>query len=398
MAETEDFLEWLQAQGLRAETAFGVITELGIESQTVLRVCTESALLRSELYSLLKEKFAFAMYAEVRCFVESQYQCHGSGLANLVLVDVLCSMLNAVSQEFTNCVQKLRYLVLHSDDADSDGLEQKSTAENFSSMSENICTFLPQQERSATSEPSMAEMKIEHEEDEGLCGELQPDVEETNGSTCTTKGLPVNVKVEPDSVDYSTAKDSCLEKASNPEQPDLMGRMASSCMDVPSSPLRSIRQFSCSRCSQSFNNEVALEQHMERHPLGSHHKKYKCSHCPYSCDIKSKLCKHMAIHTGVKPFTCSICGKGFSISGYKRKHMRIHTGAQQFLCLFCTKPFTHSSALWRHMRIHTGIRPYKCLLCGKTFHRSDDLQNHKQRRDCNQRSNEMCLPLSGKGK
>uniref|UniRef100_UPI00358E9095 uncharacterized protein isoform X2 n=1 Tax=Myxine glutinosa TaxID=7769 RepID=UPI00358E9095 len=105
--ELESFSTWLQDHGLRGETAQAVVRELGIECYESLRACAESASVRAELFSLARQKLPFTIYAEFRCFVESNWETRGSCSAGFVPVDVLHSMLLALGQELTNYAQKL---------------------------------------------------------------------------------------------------------------------------------------------------------------------------------------------------------------------------------------------------------------------------------------------------
>ena len=78
----------------------------------------------------------------------------------------------------------------------------------------------------------------------------------------------------------------------------------------------------------------------------------ECTVCLKGFRERSKLMRHMLVHTGERPFPCNLCGKSFSVDYNLKTHMRIHTGERPFQCSAqgCSKAFTQSGNLKAHIQ------------------------------------------------
>ncbi|OMJ68239.1 hypothetical protein SteCoe_34366 [Stentor coeruleus] len=90
-------------------------------------------------------------------------------------------------------------------------------------------------------------------------------------------------------------------------------------------------------------------------------KSNECNVCAKAFKEKSKLMRHMLVHTGEKPFPCEFCGKCFSVDYNLRTHIRIHTGEKPFQCNIegCVKSFTQSGNLKAHVTTKHAEVKYK---------------------------------------
>ncbi|KAH9962637.1 hypothetical protein BC827DRAFT_1197155 [Russula dissimulans] len=137
-------------------------------------------------------------------------------------------------------------------------------------------------------------------------------------------------------------------------------------------------------CELSFTSVDDLMNHLTAEHVGSGKNRYECFWI--GCDrngengfnSKQKVCRHLQMHTGYKPFKCETCQHYFSEAATLQQHMRRHTQQKPYRCEFpgCEKAFAIAGALTIHRRTHTGLKPFKCQYCERAFAESSNLSKH----------------------
>nr|XP_032813633.1 uncharacterized protein LOC116944196 [Petromyzon marinus]XP_032813703.1 uncharacterized protein LOC116944196 [Petromyzon marinus] len=82
---TGDFPAWLETQGVNAEVARAMDSELGIRDYGVLRACVGDGLVRAELLAAARDRLPFGFYAVLRRFVAELYWLDESGAPSRLL-------------------------------------------------------------------------------------------------------------------------------------------------------------------------------------------------------------------------------------------------------------------------------------------------------------------------
>ncbi|XP_057175700.1 zinc finger protein 184-like [Triplophysa rosa] len=136
------------------------------------------------------------------------------------------------------------------------------------------------------------------------------------------------------------------------------------------------RPYRCDQCGMTFSRNFHLQRHMKIH---TGERSYKCDQCGRTFTRKDHLNDHMRLHNGEKPYRCDQCGMTFSRNFHLQRHMKIHTGERSYKCDQCGRTFTRKDHLNDHMRLHNGEKPYRCDQCGKMFFYKAMLQAHMRR-------------------
>ena len=82
-----------------------------------------------------------------------------------------------------------------------------------------------------------------------------------------------------------------------------------------------------------------------------------CKECFKTFQYKSKLDRHLLVHTQIKKHVCKFCNAAFTLLYNLEVHMRIHTGSKPYKCHYegCGKSFTQSNNLTVHLKLHRPI-------------------------------------------
>mmetsp|Transcript_3004 Transcript_3004/g.6268 ORF Transcript_3004/g.6268 Transcript_3004/m.6268 type:complete len:239 (-) Transcript_3004:26-742(-) len=101
---------------------------------------------------------------------------------------------------------------------------------------------------------------------------------------------------------------------------------------------------------------------------------YQCTSCGFTCHNKLKFQAHQKSHED--PITCKICGKYAPDRSKLERHMLVHTQVKNFMCTYCDKTFTHDCNRKTHERIHTGEKPYSCSFCSFSAAQVANMRHH----------------------
>uniref|UniRef100_A0A8C4RB23 C2H2-type domain-containing protein n=1 Tax=Eptatretus burgeri TaxID=7764 RepID=A0A8C4RB23_EPTBU len=427
MDEAKTFPAWLQARGLKRETAEAVVTELDMQSKGLFIACAESPSMRMELFSLAKQRLPFSMYAELKFFVESLWKLQSADGGRPVLVDVLYSMLNAISLELASCAKKLMSL----DSTDESQGERRIELGEEGIRIVDVCSLLQQRDE-ITSPPSASDdcgeetaaaflaSDVDAEMEEIVCLHSSP--AECDVSTQTGEGIQQRDDYDDndDVADDGDGDDKFLE-ATLPEialdgdlhientsldGPTLPGldedlEVPSECIDesnlqgeldpVPMDEKHFVDHITIPSSSQEPLSNVFVKQEScftpEKEPTfettstvvepSEPASLYSCSRCAQLFLTEDALLLHMErLHRRGRMYKCSVCGRTFAELRMLQKHMAVHKGALPHKCPICRKGFARVSNMQLHMKVHFGEKPNKCFVCGNVFHNVYALQIH----------------------
>ncbi|XP_061398308.1 zinc finger protein 184-like [Musca vetustissima] len=136
--------------------------------------------------------------------------------------------------------------------------------------------------------------------------------------------------------------------------------------------------FTCSNCSEHFENITLLKEHRRIHKTPS--EDIICEVCEYKFESIRSLMRHIKIeHPKTEKLKCEKCSESFLIRQHLNKHLKQRHKKKPLFCEICERDFKYKSSLEKHMRSHNGERPYLCPQCGKTFRSSSNLSEHMTR-------------------
>ncbi|XP_032810291.1 uncharacterized protein LOC116942446 isoform X1 [Petromyzon marinus] len=438
-----NFPAWLEAQGVNAEVARAMDSELGIRDYGVLRACVGDGLVRAELLSTARDRLPFGFYAVLRQVVKALQgaehhdagtPCWDDATAAVTsspgdvtlggLVDVLLALFSGLSRELLLSVRRLGTMEnVGAVDVDSHLI---SPEDNVVDETDEAGGNADWQREVISPRQTLQMIKVEESADD--------DGERPTSSAEDSDPITVlrNLKTEPFD-GKSTIEDFprfvhqeetsfqglgiCVEnstKVGTHPQANQLQRMDNETQDDTDEFDRS----QSTKCStEAFSGHCSNEEEMpnrnaflpsdEQGFAFENHEPFDFQSCaqwpttsgslnkgvdvaaekkPYQCAVCEKrfaqnclLKYHQRMHTGEKPFRCKMCDHSFTQSSHLKAHQRTHTGEKPYQCSLCSQSFSRSRNLKAHQHTHTGKKPYKCELCSKSFLRSDSLKTHQRK-------------------
>ncbi|XP_078739345.1 uncharacterized protein LOC144952719 isoform X2 [Lampetra fluviatilis] len=417
-----DFPAWLEAQGVNAEVARAMHSELGIRDYGVLRACVGDGLVRAELLATARDRLPFGFYAVLRQVVKALQgtEPHDAGIPRWDdaasfpsdvslggLVEVLLALFSGLSRELLLSVQRLdeidnpKYVVassLPSAPRPEDGTLELDHDEREERLTPTM----------DDTKPNIAVVQIKTELLEGEPGErTSPTMDDTISNFAS-----VHIEMEPlDGECHMDGRPEIVHRTTSP--PDLKRNLVHTAAArtyawpkpdaemhgeeiavIPSSQtLTQQQQLAFAQRETIVNavstNNSAMSSVLEdetfkfnlkvTQPEVAAEKRHRCELCGKTYSLAFNLKRHTYVHTGAWPCRCKVCGHGVLRASDLKEHMRVHTGERPFCCNACGQCFTRAWHLRSHERTHTGEKPHRCGLCGKEFTRSNGLRLHQRK-------------------
>ncbi|XP_078461976.1 uncharacterized protein LOC144941632 isoform X4 [Lampetra fluviatilis] len=298
-----DFSAWLKAQGVNAEVARAIDSELGIRDYGVLRACVGDGHVRAELLAAARDRLPFGFYAVLRQVVRSLHLPEAEGPRSETalgdLLDVLVVLFGGLGRELLLSAQKLGEL---------DGGRTTPQTERL---------------RSTTTEDNLGEAD-ERELSSNTAGE--DDALTLSMDCANANHLWNRIKLEQ------------VEAVSSYESLRAMGAE---------------KPFPCEECGRSFASPADLKKHAVVHASGRW--PHLCDACGKCFSKASHLTRHRRTHTGERPYECDLCGKAFSQVPNLKRHRRTHSGEPPVAaCADYDGGFSRGPQLVAHRRLKHG--------------------------------------------
>ncbi|XP_078448869.1 uncharacterized protein LOC144717292 isoform X2 [Lampetra planeri] len=427
-----DFPAWLETQGVNAEVARAMDSELGIRDYGVLRACVRDGLVRAELLAAARDRLPFGFYAVLRQVVKALQgtephddagtprwddDAAASSPGDVTLgglVEVLLALLSGLSRELLLSMRRLgggsggdggggcgdgsgngdgRVFSgdsppdpegLASDNRVADEEEGTASVKDEYSGYDATTVFANAQHRSPTQMEDYGEHYYNHLSEEPR----QTPTIAVDGNS--PNGVAHNIKLE-------TFEGKLLDKTPPGYVKDDRHTPAESLVPHPNQLDRQWRQ---------------QQQEQQHQVMGEDRVNTDCAATSTTASPRLPASWRAAVITaatrrrsrepggaiigvgggvgiggvgagrgGGRRFECAQCGRRFSRSEALVFHMRTHTGERPYGCDVCGRAFSLHSNLKVHRRTHTGERPHRCDVCGRGFTHRSSWKRHQRTHD-----------------
>ncbi|XP_078738840.1 uncharacterized protein LOC144952338 [Lampetra fluviatilis] len=381
-----DFPAWLETQGVNAEVARAMDSELGIRDYGVLRACVRDGLVRAELLAAARDRLPFGFYAVLRQVVKALQGTEphdDSGTprwdddAAASSPDATTVFANAEHRSPTQMEDYGEHYYNHLSEEPRqtptiavDGNSPNGVAHNI-----KLETFEGEESREVLGGEGSGRLRWEETE---AHHSVAAGTAANRGSQLAGKLLdktpPGYVKDDRHTpaeslVPHPNQLDRQWRQQQQEQQHQVMGE------DRVNTDCAATSTTASPRLPASWRAAVitAATRRRSREPGGAiigvgggvgiggvgagrgGGRRFECAQCGRRFSRSEALVFHMRTHTGERPYGCDVCGRAFSLHSNLKVHRRTHTGERPHRCDVCGRGFTHRSSWKRHQRTHDRI-------------------------------------------